>query len=455
MDAPDLLLQVAVFAASVALDGVSEAFAAHEINGQVLAHIQQIDITPARVPDAAQSALPAPRVPVDPSLIPRLGGRALLDQLSLQDARSVSRFVHGSPRAVAELLNHPPSARDVNAWWSALPAQVQQRMSDHAPEVVGNLDGVPFATRDVANRIYLEQSITRLRGRLAGVMGRATGAELRDRLHTLGQIVRALVGTAGAPQRRLISLDTAYPGRAAIVSGDLERADYVSYLVPGMFFTIDGQVDDWANTAAELYREQTSWLHRFASGDPALAGKTVATVAWIGYETPDLLNVGSLDLANEGAARLTEAIEGLQTLRAGDEPYVSVIAHSYGSTAALIALQRHTFQIDALAVVGSPGSAAQSVSELAVRDGNVYVGEAAWDPVVNTAFYGSDPGAPSYGAHPMSVAGGTDPITHRQLGASFGHNGYFAPGSESLRNMALIGIDEGGYVSGGTTQASR
>ena len=43
----------------------------------------------------------------------------------------------------------------------------------------------------------------------------------------------------------------------------------------------------------------------------------------------------------------------------------------------------------------------------------MYVGEAAWDPVVNTAFYGSDPGAASYGAHPMSVDGGIDPITHR------------------------------------------
>jgi hypothetical protein len=455
LDAPDLLLEVAVFAASVALDGVSEAFGVHEINGQVLAHIQQVDIAPATVPDATQSALAAPRTPVDPSLIPRLGGRALLDQLGIQDARSVSRFVHDSPKAVAELLNHPPSARDVTRWWSDLPARVQQTMYDRAPEIVGNLNGVPFAVRDIANRIYLEQSITRLRGQLAGAIGRSAGAEVRDRLHTLAQIDRALVATDGGPHRRLISLDTDYPGRAAIVSGDLEHADYVSYLVPGMFFTIDGQVVDWADTAAELYREQTSWLHRFASSDPARAGKTVATVAWIGYETPHLLNVGSLDLANEGAARLTGAIQGLQTLRAGDEPYVSVMAHSYGSTAALIALQRHTFQIDALAVVGSPGSAAQSVAELAVRDGNVYVGEAAWDPVVNTAFYGSDPGAPSYGAHPMSVDGGTDPITHRQLGASFGHNEYFVPGSESLRNMALIGIDEGGYVSGSTTPASR
>ena len=67
--------------------------------------------------------------------------------------------------------------------------------------------------------------------------------------------------------------------------------------------------------------------------------------------------------------------------------------------------------------------------------------------MVNTAFYGSDPGAASYGAHPMSVDGGTDAITHRQLSASYGHNGYFDVGSESLRNLALIGIDKGHFVS--------
>ena len=120
-------------------------------------------------------------------------------------------------------------------------------------------------------------------------------------------------------------------------------------------------------------------MKHFASTDPSLEGKTVATVAWIGYETPHLLTVGSLDLAYQGAEYLTQDIEALQSLRDGTEPFVSVIGHSYGSTAAMLALQRRTFQIDAFAVVGSPGSDAQSVSALDVRGGNMYVGEAAWD----------------------------------------------------------------------------
>ncbi len=124
-----------------------------------------------------------------------------------------------------------------------------------------------------------------------------------------------------------------------------------------------------------------------------------------------------------------------------------MLAHSYGSTAAMIALQRHSEQIDALALIGSPGSASQSARDLGVADDQVYVGEASWDPIVDTAFYGSDPGSDSFGAMRIGVGGGVDPLTKKTLGGSVGHNAYFAAGSESLRNLALIGIGRGNWVT--------
>jgi hypothetical protein len=238
-----------------------------------------------------------------------------------------------------------------------------------------------------------------------------------------------------------LSLDVSGAGKAAVVVGDLGTADYVSYLVPGMFFTIEGQIGDWTTTAAQLQQAEQSWLQRLGQS------AEVATVAWIGYETPNLTNVGSLDLAREGSDALTSAIEGLQAQRAGDLPYVTIVAHSYGATAALLALERGDVGVDAFAMLGSPGSDAQSVDELAVRDGNVWVAEAAWDPVPNSAFFGSDPGAPSYGAHLMSVDGGKDAVTGRALSPAVGHIGYFAPESEAMRNLALISIDRADLVS--------
>ena len=114
----------------------------------------------------------------------------------------------------------------------------------------------------------------------------------------------------------------------------------------------------------------------------------------------------------------------------------------------MLALQEET-TVDALAMIGSPGAPAQNVDELNVR-GEVFVGEAAWDPIPNSAFFGSDPGSTEFGARVMSVAGTVDVITNRVLAGATGHNEYFSPGTESMRNLALIGIDMGELVTDGS-----
>jgi hypothetical protein len=116
----------------------------------------------------------------------------------------------------------------------------------------------------------------------------------------------------------------------------------------------------------------------------------------------------------------------------------------------LVALDRGSVKLDALVMVGSPGSAVQSARQLPVKNNEVYVGEADWDPAVNSAFFGSDPGGASYGAHPLGVTGATDRITGAKLDGSLGHNEYFKPGSESLHNMALIGTGNAKLVTNGS-----
>ncbi len=451
-----MLLELTALALSLSLGGGSGAFTApqntplHSSVSDSPGPVRQLDIAPITVPAFSASAK---ITPLDTALLPSLGGRALLDQFSLIPAPVLEAFVNDHPEAVSDLLSAPIAAREISAWWRSADPAARQSLLATTPQLIGNLDGIPYGTRSLANRTYLSGEIQKLEEKLSSGVGRGMNVEVTNQLHMLTQIDAALDSNVGEPKRSLVSLDTTSPGRAAIVVGDLASADYVSYLIPGMFFTIDGQVDYWADTATTLFTDQSAWLDRLGE-----SSRTVATVAWIGYQTPHLFNVGSLTLADEGATNLTKSIEGLQALRGLDQPFVSVMAHSYGSTAAMIALQSGDFQIDALAVVGSPGSSAQNASSLAVRNGSIYVGEAGWDPVVNSAFYGSDPGAASYGAHRMSVAGGVDVITNAVLGASYGHNEYFQPGSESMRNFALIGIGEGGLVmndSGSTIAAGR
>ena len=323
-------------------------------------------------------------------------------------------------------------------------------MAQGAPEVIGNLDGVPFAVRDTANRITLSHSIAQLDASINSGTGRAKLIEKRHHLDILKQVVKSLTLTAGEPRRQLLTLDPSGEVRAAVVVGDLQTADYVSYLVPGMFFTVQGQMNDWTVIAQDLQKQQVGWLKTLSGTNPALVGKTAATVAWIGYRTPGVLDIASLDRAETGANFLGHAIQGIRAARTGPQPFVSLVTHSYGSTAAMMELANGGMTVDALVIIGSPGSAAQSVSALAVKHDNVFVGEAAWDPIVNTAFYGSDPGSASFGARRMEVAATTDAITHQPLAAAVGHLGYFDTGTTAMRNLALIGLNQGALVSTGS-----
>ena len=436
-----MLFDVAAILTSVTLGPVAEAFGVHEITTYSV-H----STLPVALPDAP----PAPFIGPEPaeSATDRVQGTSLLTQLSLLPSRGITTWAATNPAAIADLLASPPPAHDVTLWWQGLDMDARLALRNATPQLVGNLDGIPYSIRDVANRSVLTSTMRSLNETIANESGRTVVENAKQQLHMLQSISDAL-GDGRSSNRTLMTLDVTGQGRAAIVLGDLRTADYVSYLVPGMFFTIENQMGDWVDAASRLHDEELSWLALLGpgAGTATTENPTVATVAWIGYHTPNLTNVGGIQNAYEGRDSLASAIEGLQSLRVGNEPYVSVIAHSYGSTAALMALTEYDFQIDALAMVGSPGSPAKSVNDLHVRSGNVYVGEAAWDPIPNSAYFGSDPGAKSYGAKPMGVSGATDPLTKLALGASTGHNEYFSAGTESMRNFALIGIGQGQYVT--------
>ncbi len=419
----------------------------HEISGYIVtsAAPAALDLSKPMV----ISAVPDPIVGPEPSPNEIVQGNRMLQQLSLLSVSAMADYIASHPTAVADLLAHPPAATDVTMWWRSMDFDRRNALREVSPQLVGNLDGIPYVTRDLANRVYLADSIAGLEKTIASEPGRTIVENAKYSLRMLTSIDSALGNDASQPRRTLLSLDVEGQGRAAIVLGDLRTADYVSYLVPGMFFTIENQMGDWSDAAARLYEEELSWLELFGDAD-----STVATVAWIGYHTPNLTNVGGIQNAEEGRDTLASTITGLQAIRGADQPYISVVAHSYGSTAALMALTEYDFSIDALALVGSPGSPAKSASQLHVRDGNVYVGEAAWDPIPNSAYFGSDPGSANYGAKTMGVGGGLDVITNEVLLASTGHNEYFSSGTESMRNFALISIGKGQFVTDGTATDS-
>lgn len=360
----------------------------------------------------------------------------------------------GSAAVVRALVPHltafetlAPDPAATAAWWVHLTPGVRSLLLAAAPGVVGNLEGLPYPVRDAANRAVLAADLASVRSSIRSGAGRGESQFLAQRLRSLEQVELALRRQAGGPPRSLVALDPGNGDRAAIAIGDVQTAAYVDFLVPGMYFTVADQMVDWTNTAAAIQAEQQQWLRHFGDHRPS------AVISWIGYKTPNVFTVASFGLAQIGAARLTDAVNGLRAARTS-APYTAILAHSYGATAALLALQAHAFSADALAMVGAPGSPAQSVRQLSVPAHEVFVGQAVWDGVATSGFFGSDPAAPSYGATPLGTSGGVDPLSHRRLVAAVGHNGYFTPGSEAMRNLALIGIGRGRDVTAGVDGAS-
>ncbi|MEC5149108.1 alpha/beta hydrolase [Cryobacterium sp. GrIS_2_6] len=383
-----------------------------------------------------------------------LRGSSLLAGLARLSVADISSFVLDFPEQLDSLLAVPPAATEVTGWWTSLGGTERSSLIAAAPRLVGNLEGIPFRERGRANARYLNESITDTQQRLAGTLSDDDRTSATHELVILDQVRTALRQADAGPRRSLILLDSTGGGRAAIALGNPDTADYVGFLVPGMNYTVEAEIVHWTDTANALYREQEKVLaERAAQGAAQGAGQVhagIATVAWIGYEVPDLFSVGGLDKAIVGADFLEKSSLGIRSDRGAHQPFISVYAHSYGSTVALTALARGSFDVDALVLVGSPGSQIQSAASLHVTGENVWVGKADWDPAVNSAFFGSDPGAESYGAHPLGVGGSTDRITGASLTASLGHNAYFEPGSESLHNMALIGTDNADLVTNGS-----
>ena len=472
-----MLFEAAVLTVSLALNGVSETFEVRALSNTVqgqpvpnrgaepaVAEPLWLNLsaragTSVGVPAAGDpmvagqpiSAVRQSATVVTAESVRRMTGTSLLVGLSSLSVTDLSAFVGQSPGQLDSLLASPPAASEVAGLWNELGGAERSALLAAAPKLVGNLEGVPFRERGRANARYLTQSLADVTQRLVDATVDAERTELSRELDVLTEVKAALRTPAGAPRRSLILLDPTDGGRAAIALGNPDSADFISYLVPGMNYGVEPQMVNWTDTADAVYAEQTRVLQEqsTAAGQGATRS-TVATIAWIGYEAPDLFNVGGTGLAEAGADFLEQSVLGIEADRGSRKPFVSLVAHSYGSTVALTALARGTFGVDALVLVGSPGSQVQSVDSLNVAQRNVYVGSADWDPTVNSAFFGSDPGARSYGANTLGVSGSYDRSTGDWLTGSVGHNAYFDLGSESLHNMALIGTGNADLVTDGS-----
>ncbi|HEY0216883.1 MAG TPA: alpha/beta hydrolase, partial [Cellulomonas sp.] len=334
---------------------------------------------------------------------------------------------------------------DVAAWWASLPSRTR-RLLLARHDRLGDLDGLPAAVRDRVNRRRLAAALTlaeleceAAEDAMEGLPGGSPQEMASERLaqaEALRDMLRAVRDVVDAgPDRYLLLLDTTMPGRAAVAMGDVDTADHVAVLVPGMTARVTPYLPGLVMDARVLRRNGELALRlRDRTG-------TVAAIAWIGYTAPLLTDVWSSSRAEAGAPALAATVQGIRASRtqAGAPAHLTVLAHSYGTHVAGLAAQQTT-AIDDLVVMGSPGIGVDSAGETSVPTGHVYVTEATQDPVADADWFGADPQSRAFGAVPLQSDGGAHPLADETTLPSSGHSEYYLPDSESLWNISAVTV---------------
>jgi len=329
------------------------------------------------------------------ALAPPPSGTRIIDNAILAEHLPSARipdFLALHPGLAADVLDRDPAV--VADWWRSLSARERLRMPVQMPDVVGNLAGVDYASRDLANRSELERQLAEF----AELVGHRQISQLEGiQLAALRAIEGALASTT--IPRYLVELTTDQPPLAAIAVGDLDTARLVTFAVPGMgTYTTDMQL--WTRAAKNIYDAQS-----------AAGALGQAVVAWIGYRTPPVgVEVTRDAYADRGALLLARDILGLRASRAGNtQPTVNIVAHSYGATTAAKSL-RTDLGVRSFVMLGSAGvdTSLRTVDNLSSEF--VFSGEADEDLQARWGRVDRiDPGDPGFGALNLAVDG--DPAT--------------------------------------------
>lgn len=366
----------------------------------------------------------------------------------------------------------------INDWWKGLTRAEQEALKVSDPDLVGNTNGIPTGDRDEANRTSLDRDLDRLTAKVdAGEDLTEAEQRLLDRARA-AQTSLDIPTTSGLPDldgdgvgdpvdvNLIVYQPGAFGGDGAVAVGygDPDTADNTAVIVPGI--TNDGTtIPGNAKDAYTLYQQAI------------LNGESAATIAWMGYDAPswnpenaldwpgDGLDMGSVvreDKAIEGGAGLADFVDGLRATDEGDRSHLSVIGHSYGSTTAAHGAHDHGLDADSLTLIGSPGAGGDdvnSVGDLGMPEGKVYVGAADNDFVTwlgrdGDLGMGKDPAQADFGATVFPVAPGEE-FHADSLGQGVeNHTSYFNPetNQQSLDNLTSIVRGDEPEVTGGRTQ---
>ncbi|MDO4253100.1 MAG: alpha/beta hydrolase [Rothia sp. (in: high G+C Gram-positive bacteria)] len=265
----------------------------------------------------------------------------------------------------------------VKEWWASLDKDRAAALIDAAPGIIGNLNGIPYRDRDKANR-WLGQKIA------------ADPNTDPDTLAMIESLFKAATSQPDEPRRYITSLDLSnlkeenednysYNNVLASISlGSLDDADKVSIVVPGMANNVSN-LEELTRAGMNIYKEQEN-AHKI-HGE---SNQQIAVNLWVGYESPPELGaqiqhldklVTGMNLSRRGGQKLADYIDGLNVTKSTspensrvcaapdrfNDPFISVIAHSYGTTTVGEAMKVAETRVNNVVLYGSAGIGTGSV----------------------------------------------------------------------------------------------
>jgi len=353
------------------------------------------------------------------------------------------------------------SPQTVQAWWDGLGgrgtagehAAAQDALITALPAVIGNLNGVPYWARDQANRLsaqrayaQAEDAVVKAQLDLRNAVGRPAEAAAQRKLAQAQQRAGALENfTAGARTplnlrqqmpRQMVSFQPSDPPLGAFAVGDLDTAASISYLVPGMGSSL-ADTTQYMRTASNVQAYQQN-----------LGASPTAMVTWLGYEPPPRAESGDLSVLGEdhavrGAQNFAADLLGLRAVRP-DVP-INVVAHSYGSTMASVALVvQPEIRVRSFVTLGSAGIPAIVPDAAATHAEHMYAAQA--DERGNVAWLGrtfsfphrADP-TQDFGATVIDTTGAATVDLHNlSAEPGSGEHGYLDVGTKTLSATASV-----------------
>ncbi|MBY4130242.1 hypothetical protein HQO83_17755 [Rhodococcus fascians] len=325
-----------------------------------------------------------------------------LDATGSPEAATITPVVSDIISGAASLPTDPTQLYEM---WSTLSPADKDALFAHE-NYIGNRDGLPVVDRDHYNRIKLDDELTR---------AEACDPTVSNRLTDL-QAVRDTIEKD--PNRMLMLLDTQSGAQthAAVAVGNPDTADHVSVTTPGLGTTVGGAIGSMTEEGQQMKATAEQQL----DNTPDHAGEEVSTIAWIGYDAPQIdkddytseeslagaIQVAQPWNAQAAAPNLARFYEGIDASNHDGDPHMTAVGHSYGSLATGLALQQTSEGIvDDVMVYGSPGLGTghdlvdSSLDKLNIAPGHAYEMTAHDDPVAHMNRFGFSPGYMSEFTH--------------------------------------------------------